>query len=186
MDEIPFKEPNRIRCPYRVKAARMEWTTGPDRKPPTLRRSRSTADAGRTPASGRVAAVLAAAAILVFAPGIAQAAFNSTASAALPISSALIPASTATVSASCRGANLTISLSSWALTDSRFTGVFTVTSGGSNLYTATSAQGSTASYQLKVTPNSGTVYVWSVQNQYPVPGTSNLWTGAVKTGQVTC
>ncbi len=165
----------------------MERTTGPDRKPPTLRRSRSTADAGRTPASGRVAAVLAAAAILVFAPGIAQAAFNSTASAALPITSALIPASTATVSASCRGANLTISLSSWVLTDPRFTGVFTVTSGGSTLYTATSTQGSTASYQLKVTnPNSGTVYVWSVQNQYPVPGTSNLWTGGTKTGQVTC
>ncbi|TSE16705.1 hypothetical protein B1A87_013525 [Arthrobacter sp. KBS0703] len=108
----------------------MEWTTGPDRKPPTLRRSRSTPDTGRTPASGRVAAVLAAAAILVFAPGIAQAAFNGSDSASLPISSALIPASTATVTVSCSGVNLSINLTAWAIADPRFTGVFTVTSGG--------------------------------------------------------
>lgn len=164
----------------------MEWTTGPDRKPPTLRRSRSTADAGRTPASGRVAAVLAAAAILVFAPGIAQAAFNSTASAALPVSSALIPTSTATVSASCSGSNLTVNLSSWALSDPRFVGVLTVGSAGTTAFTATSTQGNTASYASKVKPNTGTVWTWTVQNQYPVPGTNNTWTGGIKTGQVTC
>lgn len=184
--KILFTEPNRILCPYRVKAARMERSTGPDRKPPTLRRSRSTADVAKTPALGRVAAVLAAAAVLVFAPGIAQAAFNGAASASLPVSSALIPASTATVSATCSGAKLTISLSSWGIADPRFTGVFTVTSGGSTLYTATSTEGSTAGYSKKVAPNTGTVYSWTVQNQYPVPGTSNLWTGATTTGSVTC
>jgi hypothetical protein len=164
----------------------MEWTTGPDRKPLTLRRSRSTADAGRTPASARIAAVLAAAAILVFAPGIAQAAFNDSDSASLPVSSAMIPASTATVTASCQGSSLNINLSSWAIANPRFTGVFTVAKGTSNLFTATSTQGSTASYNLRVSPNTGTVYTWTVQNQYPVPGTSNIWTGGAKTGRVTC
>ncbi|MGO4857620.1 hypothetical protein [Arthrobacter sp. 2MCAF14] len=163
----------------------MGWTTGPDRKPLTLRRSRSTADAAQTPALGRVGAVLAAAAVLVFAPGIAQAAFNGSASAALPISSATL-ASSATVTASCSGSKPKIKLTSWALPDPRFVGVFTVTNGGNVLFTATSTQGSTASYTPTGNPNRGTIYSWTVQNQYPVPGTSNIWTGASKTGQVTC
>ncbi len=163
----------------------MEWTTGPDRKPPTLRRSRSTADAGRTPASGRVAAVLAAAAVLVFAPGIAQAAFNGSVSASLPVSSAMIPASTATVTANCQGSNLTITVTSWAITDPRFTGVFTVSSGGSTVFTGTSKQSGGASYKASISPHTGT-WTWTVQNQYPVPGTSNTWTGTATTGQFTC
>ncbi|WP_442544819.1 hypothetical protein ACSBOX_03480 [Arthrobacter sp. KN11-1C] len=149
-----------------------------------MRRSRSTADAGRTPASGRVAAVLAAAAILVFAPGIAQAAFNSTASAALPVSSASL-ASTATVTASCQGSTLTISVTSWAISDPRFTGVFAVSSGGSNVFTGTSKQSGGATYTARITPHTGT-WTWNVQNQYPVPGTSNTWTGTPTTGQFTC
>jgi hypothetical protein len=164
----------------------MEWTTGPDRKPPTLRRSRSTADVAKTPALGRVAAVFATAAVLVFAPGIAQAAFTSQATAALPLTAATVGTSTATVSASCSGSKLNINLTSWAIPDPRFVGVFTVTSGGSNLFNASSAQGSTANYALKVAPNTGTVYTWTVQNRYPIPGTSTFWTGGSKTGQVTC
>ncbi len=163
----------------------MEPTTGPDRKPPTLRRSRSTADTARTPAPGRLAAVLAAAAVLVFAPGIAQAAFNTTAGAALPVSSATL-ASTATVSASCQGSSLTITVTDWALTDPRFQGQFTVTTVlGIVVFTGTSNQSGGGTYTAKIVPHLGT-WNWTVQNQYPVPGTSNTWTGTPKTGQFTC
>ncbi|WP_284990047.1 hypothetical protein [Arthrobacter sp. efr-133-TYG-120] len=168
-----------------MKAVRMEWTTGPDRKPLTLRRSRSTADAAQTPALGRVAAVLAAAAVLVFAPGIAQAAFNSAAGAALPVSSATL-ASTATVSASCQGSNLTISVTNWALSDPRFVGQFTVTSSlGLVLFSGNSNQSGGGTYTAKIIPHFGT-WNWSVSNQYPVPGTNNTWTGTPTSGQFTC
>ncbi|WP_441428949.1 hypothetical protein [Arthrobacter sp. 2RAF6] len=163
----------------------MERTTRPDRKPLTLRRSRSTADAGRTPASGRVAAVLAAAAVLIFAPGIAQAAFNGSDSASLPVSSATL-ASTAAVSASCTGSSLTISVTNWALSDPRFVGQFTVTSSlGIVVFTGNSNQSGGGTYTAKIVPHLGT-WNWSVQNQYAVPGTSNVWTGTAKTGQFTC
>lgn len=168
-----------------MKAVRMGWTTGPDRKPLTLRRSRSTADAAQTPALGRVAAVLAAAAVLVFAPGIAQAAFNGSAIASLPVSSATL-ASTATVSASCQGANLNISVTNWAIADPRFVGQFTVTSGGANLFTGTSNQSGGGSYLATVSHPKGITYSWTVQNQYQVPGTSNVWSGTPVTGQFTC
>ena len=167
-----------------MKAVRMGWTTGPDRKLLTLRRSRSTADAAQTPALGRVAAVLAAAAVLVFAPGIAQAAFNGSASAALPVSSATL-ASSATVSASCRGANLVISVTNWAISDSRFVGQFTVSSGGNGVFTGTSNQSGGGSYTASITPHTGT-WTWTVQNQYSVPGTNNVWTGTPVSGQFTC
>ncbi|MHA7197782.1 hypothetical protein [Arthrobacter alkaliphilus] len=150
-----------------------------------MRRSRSTADVAKTPALGRVAAVLAAAAVLVFAPGIAQAAFNGAASASLPVSSASIPASTATVSASCRGSNLTITVTSWAISDPRFTGVFIVSSGGTAVFTGTSTQSGGNTYKATITAHTGT-WTWTVQNQYPVPGTSNTWTGTPVTGQFTC
>ncbi|UKA58040.1 hypothetical protein [Arthrobacter sp. FW306-2-2C-D06B] len=168
-----------------MKAVRMGWTTGPDRKPLTLRRSRSTADAAQTPALGRVAAVLAAAAVLVFAPGIAQAAFNGSDSASLPVSSATL-ASTATVSASCSGSNLTISVTNWALSDTRFVGQFTVTSSlGILLFSGNSNQSGGGTYTAKIIPHLGT-WNWSVSNQYSIPGTSNVWTGTAKTGQFTC
>ncbi|MCZ9884232.1 hypothetical protein [Arthrobacter sp. B2a2-09] len=150
-----------------------------------MRRSRSTADVAQTPAFGRVAAVLAAAAVLVFAPGIAQAAFNSSAGASQPVSSATL-ASTATVSASCQGSNLTISVTDWALTDPRFQGQFTVTSIlGIVVFTGSSNQSGGGTYTAKIVPHLGT-WNWSVQNQYAVPGTSNVWTGTAKTGQFTC
>lgn len=132
-----------------------------------------------------MAAVLAAAAVLVFAPGIAQAAFNGATSASLPVSSALITASTATVSASCKGSTLTITVTSWAISDPRLTGVFTVSSGGSTVFTGTSKQSGGGTYTAAITPHTGT-WTWTVQNQYPVPGTSNTWSGTPMTGQFTC
>ncbi|MFK4299657.1 hypothetical protein ABH924_004842 [Arthrobacter sp. GAS37] len=62
-----------------------------------MRRSRSTADVAKTPALGRVAAVLAAAAILVFAPGIAQAAFTGMDSDSTSVGTMSLPAPPAQV-----------------------------------------------------------------------------------------
>ncbi|MEZ2388402.1 hypothetical protein AB6813_02425 [bacterium RCC_150] len=136
------------------------------------------------PVFARILAVLAAAAVLVFAPGIAEAAFKSSSSSSLQASSASM-ASTATVSASCNGSSVTITVTSWGLSDPRFTGIFTVTSGGSTVFTGTSAQSGGGNYSARITPHTGT-WNWTVANQYPVPNSTNVWTGPGTSGSFTC
>ncbi|WP_284764443.1 hypothetical protein [Arthrobacter sp. efr-133-R2A-63] len=158
----------------------MEWTTGPDRKPPTLRRSRSTADAGRTPASGRVAAVLAAAAVLVLAPGIAQAAFTGTATGSTSVGTMSMPAPTgASVVAVCpSGRKLSITVVSYGYVP-RATGYdFTVTDpSGNNVPT------SGASYSQH--PAAAGTWTYQIHGLYTVSA-SNVWIGQPFTGTVVC
>ncbi|MBT8162094.1 MULTISPECIES: hypothetical protein [Arthrobacter] len=149
-----------------------------------MRRSRSAADAAKTSVFARIAAVLAAATVLVFAPGIAQAAFNTSTGSALPVGTASM-ASTATVSASCTGSNLAITVTSWGLADPRFLGQITITSGGSTVFTGTSNQAAGGSYTPKITPHTGT-WNWSVINVYSIPNSNNAWTGPGVTGSFTC
>lgn len=151
-----------------------------------MRKSRSTTDVVRPPTWGRVVAVLSAATLLIIVPGIAQAAFTVFAGDHLPVSSAQIPASTATVSASCQGANLTITVTSWDISDPRFIGQFIVTSGGGTvLFTGASNQIGGGTYSAKISPHTGT-WNWTTQNQYPIPGTHKAWTGGTKAGTFTC
>lgn len=133
----------------------------------------------------RGAGLLLAISLILGLPAIAQAAFSKFLSAALPISAATIGSSTATVSASCSGSGLTITVTNWAIPDPRYVGQFTVTSGGTTLFTGTSDQSGGGTYTAKITPHTGT-WNWSVHNEYVVPGTSNVWNGQAKTGQFTC
>ena len=157
----------------------MEWTTGPDRKPLTLRRSRSTADVAKTPALGRVAAVLAAAAVLVFAPGIAQAAFTGTDSASTSVGTMSLPAPTgASVVASCVARSLSIVVVSYGTVPRATSYDFTVANpGGGNMKT-------TAGTFTKANATQGT-WTYQIHGLYQAsPG--NVWTGQPFQGTVVC
>ncbi|GAA3309827.1 hypothetical protein [Arthrobacter ramosus] len=157
----------------------MEWTTGPDRKPLTLRRSRSTADVAKTPALGRVAAVLAAAAVLVFAPGIAQAAFTGMDSASTSVGTMSLPAPTgASVAATCVARSLSIVVTSYGTVPRATSYDFTVTNpGGGNMQT------SNGTY-TKAVAAKGT-WTYQIHGLYQAsPG--NVWTGQPFQGTVVC
>ncbi|MHC6222096.1 hypothetical protein [Arthrobacter sp. MMS24-S77] len=144
-----------------------------------MRRSRSTADATQTPAFGRVAAVLAAAAVLVFAPGIAQAAFTGTATGSTSVGTMSLPAPTgASVTATCVARSLSIIVVSYG-TVPRATGYdFTVSNpGGGNMKT-------TAGTFTKPNATQGT-WTYQIHGLYTVsPG--NVWTGQPFQGTVVC
>ncbi|WP_442543662.1 hypothetical protein ACSBOX_17845 [Arthrobacter sp. KN11-1C] len=145
-----------------------------------MRRSRSTADAGRTPASGRVAAVLAAAAILVFAPGIAQAAFKGTATASTSVGTLSLPVPTgASVTASCpSGRKLSITVVSYG-TVPRATGYDFILTDPNGVNVPTT--GGTYSEH----PAASGTWTYQIHGLYQAsPG--NVWIGQPFTGTVTC
>ncbi|WP_284983419.1 hypothetical protein [Arthrobacter sp. efr-133-TYG-118] len=157
----------------------MERTTGPDRKPLTLRRSRSTADVAKTPALGRLAAVLAAAAVLVFAPGIAQAAFTGMNSGSTSVGTMSLPAPTGvSVTATCIARNLSIIVVSHGTVPRATSYDFTVTNpGGGNMQT------SNWTY-TKATAAKGT-WTYQIHGLYQASPT-NVWTGQPFQGTVVC
>jgi hypothetical protein len=158
----------------------MDRTTGPDRKPLTLRRSRSTADVAQTPAFGRVAAVLAAAAVLIFAPGVAQAAFTQTATDSTSVATLTLTAPTgASVTASCgSGRNLNITVNNYGTVPRATSYQFTVTNpSGANVPT------SGGTYSKK--PAASGTWTYQIRGLYTAsPG--NVWTGQPFTGTVVC
>jgi len=162
-----------------MKAVRMEWTTGPDRKPLTLRRSRSTADAAQTPALGRVAAVLAAAAVLVFAPGIAQAAFSGMDSASTSVGTMSMPAPTgASVTATCVARSLIVIVDNYGTVPRATSYEFSVVNPGGSTFSAPSGT-------YTKSPAAKGTWTYQIRGLYQVsPG--NVWTGQYFQGTVVC
>jgi hypothetical protein len=165
----------------------MEWTTGPDRKPLTLRRSRSTADVAKTPALGRVAAVLAAAAVLVFAPGIAQAAFNSSASGSTSLSTLTLTTPTASqVTSTCNNNTLVITLKT-PVTGANYHQLIVKDKNSQVVYTGNLNAANNWKYTLNNTYNGQNGnFTFEIRGQYRVPSTSNIWTGSPYTKTIGC
>ncbi|WP_155854476.1 hypothetical protein [Arthrobacter sp. MA-N2] len=145
-----------------------------------MRRSRSTADAGRTPALGRLAAVLAAAAVLIFAPGIAQAAFKSSTGGQTSVGTMAMAAPTgASVTASCSGRTLIIYVNSYGTVPRATSYEFTVADPNG---TAVTPYSGTFYYQLSAP--TGT-WAYQIRGLYQVSA-SNIWKGQPYKGTVTC
>jgi hypothetical protein len=133
----------------------------------------------KTPALGRVAAVLAAAAVLVFAPGIAQASFTGTATGSVSAATLTLPAPTgASVTASCVARSLSIVVTSYGTVPRATSYDFTVANpGGTNMQT------SNGTY-VKSQAAKGT-WTYQIHGLYTV-SPSNVWTGQPFQGTVAC
>jgi hypothetical protein len=144
---------------------------------------------GRTGAGSRPTGVMrqlavaaAAAGIVIALPAIAQAAFSSSTSATLGVSTATVPASTATVtSVTCKGRNLEVQIGAWNL-PAGFTGNVTVTSQDKQtLFTGTSPA---TDFTFAAGNNSGD-WAWTVRNARVISA-SNTWFGTGPSGTVHC
>ncbi|UVJ38148.1 hypothetical protein [Arthrobacter sp. CJ23] len=144
-----------------------------------MRRSQSTADAAKTPAMGHVVAALAAAAVLIFAPGIAQAAFTRTATGSTSVGSMTLPAPTgASVAATCIARSLSIIVVSYGTVPRATSYEFTATNPGGSTFSAPDG------IYVKSPAAKGT-WTYQIRGLYTAsPG--NVWTGQPFTGTVVC
>ncbi|MDQ0032173.1 hypothetical protein [Arthrobacter bambusae] len=146
-----------------------------------MRRTRSTADVAKTPASGRVAAILAAAAILVFAPGIAQAAFNGSDNAQMNVGTLNLPAPTgASVTATCTspGPVLLITVTSYGNVPRATSYEFTVLDPNGTAVPAAAGTYTTS-------PAAKGKWTYQIRGLYTVSST-NVWKGQPFQGTVRC
>ncbi|MFH5878574.1 hypothetical protein [Arthrobacter sp. NA-172] len=153
----------------------------------TLRRSPSTADVAKTPAIGRVAAVLAAAAVLIFAPGIAQAAFKSSTSGSTSASTLKLATPTASqVTSTCNNSTLVITLKT-PVTGANYHQLIVKDKSSAVVYTGDLNTSNHWTYTLNNTYNGQNGnYTFQIRGQYHVPSSSNIWTGSPYTKIIGC
>lgn len=139
----------------------------------------------------RAAVVLALTYTLLGIPAMAQAAFTAYAGAATPVSTATILAPTTAVAATCQ----TPSHAEVKIDVGTYTPVAIANRHEIRLYDNTGALKQTKSLlgadggDMTVTAPRGQArgtWTYELRGYYDVPGTANTWTGAARTGTVTC
>ncbi|WP_336711256.1 hypothetical protein [Arthrobacter sp. USHLN218] len=139
----------------------------------------------------RAAVVLALTLTLLGIPAMAQAAFTAYAGAATPVSTATIPAPTTAVAATCQTqSQTTVKIDVGAYTRMPFANrheivLYDPAGAVKQTKSLLGADGGDITLTNPYGQSKGT-WRYELRGYYDVPGTANTWTGAARTGTVTC